>query len=624
MKTFQNTLSSLATLILFLFLSNQAHAQTEKFEAESATLVGVGVASSQTGYSGSGYIDASTLDSSGDKMTFTVNASSAGNYPLSIRYSCGNDKQNIVSINGASNSESFPGTTGWGTKNMGNVALNAGNNTIVIEKHWGWMSVDYIELTGLSSSNTGGGGGTGNPPAPAPPTTSNNLWEESGNDIYTGADRVGIGTSSAGKKLHIHSATDNDGIKLTSALHSTPSYWVITPGGYPYFQLGPNTKLRGNGKQSTFGGKVGITTTTPTSVLSLGKNSDKRLLSLWDNPNNWFGMGIQNAQMRFQVGGTSSRFSFYAGDNSEVMTVKGTGRVGIGTNNPTTRLSLGKSINNRILALWDNPDSWYGFGINTGQMRLQVGSTNARFAFMAGNNKEIMTMKGNGRIGINTTAPSKTFHLHAPGGDNGMRISAAGRNTSIILQVAGGDYGYLALGGLTKIRGNNNASHLEGGLGWGYKKAKLTNDQGGSIELGGLGTPYIDFSNNTVDYDMRIIQTDNNTLVIRGNNSGTKRLVVEGKIGAQEVRVSPSGWADYVFDEDYELLSLEEVEEHIEEEGHLPNVPSEEEILDEGIELGEIAKIQQEKIEELYLHMIDLNKKVESLMAENQALKNNK
>lgn len=86
-------------------------------------------------------------------------------------------------------------------------------------------------------------------------------------------------------------------------------------------------------------------------------------------------------------------------------------------------------------------------------------------------------------------------------------------------------------------------------------------------------------------------------------------LFVNGGILTEEVRVTlQSTWADYVFKEDYKLPSLEEVEKHIQEKGHLINVPSAEEIEQNGIALGEMAKIQQEKIEELTLYLIEQKK----------------
>jgi hypothetical protein len=96
-------------------------------------------------------------------------------------------------------------------------------------------------------------------------------------------------------------------------------------------------------------------------------------------------------------------------------------------------------------------------------------------------------------------------------------------------------------------------------------------------------------------------------------------LFVKGGILTEEVRVS-TNWADYVFENDYTLKPLEEVEKFIKEQGHLPNVPSAKQVQEEGIELGEMAKIQQEKIEELTLYVLQLHKENQKQTAENQAL----
>jgi len=86
-------------------------------------------------------------------------------------------------------------------------------------------------------------------------------------------------------------------------------------------------------------------------------------------------------------------------------------------------------------------------------------------------------------------------------------------------------------------------------------------------------------------------------------------LFVNGGILTEEVRVMlKNDWADYVFEENYNLPNLEEVEMFIKENKHLPNVPSAKEVAENGLELGEIATIQQEKIEELTLYVIEQNK----------------
>ncbi len=98
------------------------------------------------------------------------------------------------------------------------------------------------------------------------------------------------------------------------------------------------------------------------------------------------------------------------------------------------------------------------------------------------------------------------------------------------------------------------------------------------------------------------------------------KLFVAGGILTEEVMVR-TGWADYVFDPDYQLLSLSQVEQHIKDKGYLPNSPSAADIEENGLTLGENAVYQQEKIEELFLYVIQMQKEIESLKAENEDLK---
>ncbi|MGG5208943.1 cell wall anchor protein [Chryseobacterium sp. MIQD13] len=91
-------------------------------------------------------------------------------------------------------------------------------------------------------------------------------------------------------------------------------------------------------------------------------------------------------------------------------------------------------------------------------------------------------------------------------------------------------------------------------------------------------------------------------------NNATARF--DGKIFAKEVEIKANVWADYVFRKDYKLNSLEEVEKHIQEKGHLPNIPSEAEILKNGINVADMNTKLMEKIEELTLYSIEQNKQL--------------
>lgn len=98
-----------------------------------------------------------------------------------------------------------------------------------------------------------------------------------------------------------------------------------------------------------------------------------------------------------------------------------------------------------------------------------------------------------------------------------------------------------------------------------------------------------------------------------GTMNPSHALSVNGGIKAREVVVSNSGWADYVFDKDYKLIPLSEVEKFVEANNHLPNIPSAQDIETQGISVGDMQRLQMEKIEELTLHLIEKDKQIQSL-----------
>ncbi|MBK8416630.1 MAG: hypothetical protein IPL22_20240 [Bacteroidetes bacterium] len=100
------------------------------------------------------------------------------------------------------------------------------------------------------------------------------------------------------------------------------------------------------------------------------------------------------------------------------------------------------------------------------------------------------------------------------------------------------------------------------------------------------------------------------------------KMVVDGKVGFREAYVKLSGaWPDYVFDGNYKLQPLHELQKYISLNQHLPGIPTAAEIDAEGQNLGEIQRLQQEKIEEVFLHIIKLNERIEYLEEENRLLK---
>ena len=100
-----------------------------------------------------------------------------------------------------------------------------------------------------------------------------------------------------------------------------------------------------------------------------------------------------------------------------------------------------------------------------------------------------------------------------------------------------------------------------------------------------------------------------------GKASPSDALEVNGRIHAKSVKVDLDGWADFVFASDYELPSLSQMEAYIKKHGHLPGIPSEQEVLSQGIDLGEINTLLLQKVEELTLHLIAKEKKIMQLEA---------
>lgn len=99
----------------------------------------------------------------------------------------------------------------------------------------------------------------------------------------------------------------------------------------------------------------------------------------------------------------------------------------------------------------------------------------------------------------------------------------------------------------------------------------------------------------------------NGNLLIKGS------VEAQGKITCNGFVSKPKWWPDYVFEKDYKLMPLDSVSLFIQQYRHLPGMPSQEKIISEGQDIAHIQQLQQEKIEELTLYMIELRKEVKRL-----------
>ena len=142
--------------------------------------------------------------------------------------------------------------------------------------------------------------------------------------------------------------------------------------------------------------------------------------------------------------------------------------------------------------------------------------------------------------------------------------------------------------------------------------------------LNGLTDEYV-FLGGGATLNNLAVQLDTGNVGI-GTTTFAHKLNVAGTIRAHELIVD-STWADHVFEDGYELPTLEEVQAHIEEKGHLPGVPSAESIQTDGLSLGESQALLMQKIEELTLYILEQDKRldekdelIDSLMSRIQKL----
>lgn len=98
-----------------------------------------------------------------------------------------------------------------------------------------------------------------------------------------------------------------------------------------------------------------------------------------------------------------------------------------------------------------------------------------------------------------------------------------------------------------------------------------------------------------------------------GHTNDQVNVFLNGYMTARGVTVTTSGWPDYVFEDEYKLMSISDYGRYIRENKHLPGVPDAKEVEGKGLSLGDMQKTQMEKIEEQALYIVELENKVQTL-----------
>lgn len=219
-------------------------------------------------------------------------------------------------------------------------------------------------------------------------------------------------------------------------------------------------------------------------------------------------------------------------------------------------------------------------------------------------NDRKLVVNDNGNVGIGTVSPNSKLHI-AQDNINNQNLSL-GKFTSV---------GQTGGSAIVSLAYNSTTANLE----------VNSTYSGSGFRYGTYGDFNIENEITTPDFGaINFITNKKVQLAIKPNGNA----LLQGKFEAKEVKVTLTPTADFVFDEKYDLPKLEEVEKHIKEKKHLPEIASAKVMEKEGVNVGEFQIKLLQKIEELTLYSIEQNKQIKQqsdqlkhLKDENEALK---
>ena len=267
-------------------------------------------------------------------------------------------------------------------------------------------------------------------------------------------------------------------------------------------------------------------------------------------------------------------------------------------------------------------------------------------------------IKGDGLVGIGTTTPSSTLHIYTAA-SSAMKFDRSGTNTfgfemwaaqfglydytaakymwrtgagNLFLLEHGGNVGIGTTNPLEKLQVAGNAVVASENSGFIVDDAnnkrvgliKYFGREGGiwrttsqDFEIGRVNVTALPGAPTVFTTDLYIDGTGN--VGIGTMNTSTYKLSVNGNIRAKDIVVE-TGWSDFVFENNYKLLPLEEVRAFIKTNKHLPGIPAANEIVKNGLKVAEAQTKMMQKIEELTLYLLEQNEKLKQLETKNQLL----
>ena len=431
------------------------------------------------------------------------------------------------------------------------------------------------------------------------------VWGQNTNKIGS-TGNVGIGTTTPQKVLHVKSTSvDENSVERYDA----------------------NLLIEGthNARDTNEGASIGFV--VPANTDGSNPWQQGRILVTPGSTNNYNADGRMLLQTRYL---NSSSW-----DWRNNLVLLSNGNVGIGTKTPSTLLTLDSNINESaiksIQTFKSNGIPYLKLGLfgNNTNYRLNNSATiwtnNRHLGFWAGNNgydilfatgasvTEQMRISHNGKVGIGTNSPDGKLHVKG-----GIAI----QNPTLSYDTNGnaGERAGIIFG--TNHPTNNSmfwispdatqGNRLNIGVGYGYNDngAKLTIENNGEVGIGTTSpSAKLDVAGNIKAHEIEV------TLATMQD------LQLNGTLAANNITYTANGnTADFVFEDNYQLKDLSEVEAFIKSNKHLPEIPSAAEMEEVGVNLAEMNKLLLMKVEELTLYSIEQEKKIEKLTENNKRI----